>query len=211
VENPAYLLGTLLWLADTRLGMRNHVLMPYRQGLWETAFWFRQLWAESLGKSDRVGPTPIAALGATDQHSQMQLYMEGPRDKVVIFLEVADHGEDVAIPEDAPDALAHLAGSSLGRLFDAELLGSRAALIEAGRPVLTIRLPRLDEPGMGALLQLFMVATAMAGELYGIDAFDQPGVEAGKVNAAALLGKEGQEDLASRLREAASALEEHRV
>jgi len=211
MANPGYLLGTLLVLADRDLGLRNHVLMPYSQRLRETAFWFRQLWAESLGKSESVGPTPIAALGATDQHSQMQLYMEGPRDKVVIFLEVGDHGREVPVPATAPEGLAHLGGGGLGELLHAELLGSRAALIDAGRPVLTARLPVVDEARLGGLMMTFMVATAMAGELLGINAYDQPGVELGKVNAAALLGKAGLESEAARLREAAEEIEKHRI
>ncbi|MHC4472490.1 MAG: glucose-6-phosphate isomerase, partial [Planctomycetota bacterium] len=173
--------------------------------------WFRQLWAESLGKSDEVGPTPIAALGATDQHSQMQLYMEGPRDKVIVFLEVADPGRDVPVPATAPEGLGHLGGGGLAALLHAELVGSRAALIEAGRPVLTVRLPVVDEARLGALMMTFMTATAMAGELYGINAYHQPGVEAGKVNAAALLGKDGLEEKAAALRRAAEEIEKHRI
>jgi glucose-6-phosphate isomerase len=211
LENPGYLLGALLYLADRKLGARIHVMMPYRRGLWETALWFRQLWAESLGKTEGVGPTPIAALGTTDQHGQMQLYVEGPRDKVVIFVEVEDHGVDVEIPRDAPEALAHLAGATLGGLLHAELVGSRAALVEAGRPVLTVRLPRLDAGTLGALLQTLMIATAFAGELYGVDAYDQPGVRAGKDNAAALLGEEGLVGRAEALRKASEALEQHRL
>ena len=212
MENPGYLLGTLLWLADTRRGQRNHVLMPYRQALRETAFWFRQLWAESLGKSESVGPTPIAALGATDQHSQMQLYMEGPRDKVILFLEVEDPGETVPLPDSgAPEGLEFLHGRTMAELLAAELTGTRAALLAMRRPVLTVRLPRLDEGCMGALLQTFMVATAMAGELYGIDTYDQPGVEAGKINAAALLGKVGMEDAARALERTVAEFESRRL
>lgn len=212
MENRAHLLGTLLYLSDTTLGLRNHVLMPYHQGLWETAFWYRQLWAESLGKSDAVGPTPIAALGTTDQHSQMQLYMEGPRDKVVIFLEVEDHGERMPLPaRGAPEGLGFLDGKSFAELLHAELVGSRAALLANGRPSLTLRLPELTERTMGALLQTFMVATALAGELYGIDAFDQPGVEAGKINAAALLGREDLAERAESLRSQGEKLERHRI
>ena len=209
--NPGYLLGTLLTLADQRLGLRNHVIMPYRQGLWETALWFRLLWAESLGKSEGVGPTPIVALGATDQHSQMQLYMEGPRDKVLLTIEVEDHGVDVPVPADAPEGLGHLGGGTLSELLHAELIGTRAALLGAKRPVMGIRLPVVDERRVGALMQTFMSATAIAGELYGIDAFDQPGVEAGKINAAALLGQVGLESEAETLRRAAEEIENHRL
>jgi glucose-6-phosphate isomerase len=137
----------------------------------------------------------------------MQLYMEGPRDKVVVFLEVEDHGREVVVPEAAPEGLEHLGGGGLGALLRAELVGSRAALLEAGRPVLTLRLPVLDAERLGALMMTFMVATAMAGELYGVNAYDQPGVEAGKINAAALLGKAGLEGKAAALRQASEEIE----
>lgn len=188
-ENPAALHSGLLWAADTRLGARIHVLMPYSDRLRDFADWYRQLWAESLGKrQDRrgeevfLGPTPLGAVGATDQHSQVQLFMEGPYDKVVTFVRVEDHGEEIPIPgrPGLAGELSHLAGKSLGQLLAAEQQATAAALARAGRPSATISLSRLDAPALGELLMFFQLATGYAGLWYGVDPFDQPGVELGK-------------------------------
>jgi len=201
-DNPAYLHGSLLHLLDRAKGKRIHVLMPYAQSLRDLADWFRQLWAESLGKKHALdgtvvhtGPTPVKALGVTDQHSQLQLYAEGPFDKVITFLRVARFRREVAIPGDYPDveALAYLGGRSLNELLEAELQGTRVALTEAGRPNATIVFPRVDARSVGEFLMMMEAQTAFAGGLYGIDPFDQPGVEASKIAAYALLGRKGYE------------------
>ncbi|HYC31420.1 MAG TPA: hypothetical protein VEB59_03980, partial [Gemmatimonadales bacterium] len=138
-RNPAGLYAALHWAADTDLGARIHVLMPYSDRLRDLAEWYRQLWAESLGKRvDRegrtvhTGPTPVGAVGATDQHSQVQLFMEGPFDKVITFATVEDRGEDVTIPgrENLPPELAYLAGHTLGELLRAEYEATSAALAQ---------------------------------------------------------------------------------
>ena len=194
-ENPAGVFAALHWIADTHLGLRTHVFMPYADPLRELAHWFVQLWAESLGKvrpdGTHTGPTPIPALGATDQHSQVQLFMEGPDDKTVAFVAIADRGGDVTIPrahQNVPE-LAYLGGHSLGRLIDIEQRATAGALARRGRPNITIRLDRVDAWHMGAIMTLFAIATAYAGELYGVNAFDQPGVELGKQFAYAMLGR----------------------
>jgi glucose-6-phosphate isomerase len=196
-KNAAGLFAVLQWLADTRHGKHIDVLMPYADPLRELSAWFVQLWAESLGKArpdgTHVGPTPIASLGATDQHSQVQLFMEGPADKTVTFIAVADRGGDVAIPPlhaDVPD-LAYLGGHSLGELLAIEQQATAGALARRGRPSMTLRIDRIDAWHVGALMMYFEVATAFAGELYGINAFDQPGVELGKQFAYAMLGRPG--------------------
>jgi glucose-6-phosphate isomerase len=177
-------------------------MMSYADGLYDSADWFRQLWAESLGKEYgsngqvlRVGPTPIAARGATDQHSQLQLYAEGPDDKSYIFLSVAQRSRDVAIGTTALAAsqseYAYLGGRSLGQLLDAELLGTVASLRGRGRPVGQIILQQQDAASLGALVILLEAATAYAGPLYGVDPFDQPGVEQAKQLAFAALGRPG--------------------
>jgi len=200
VENPAGLLATLLHHAATDGGMPIHVLMPYGDRLRSFALWFQQLWAESLGKAvDRsgavvhTGPTPLSAVGATDQHSQLQLFMEGPRDKVVIFLAIEDPGEPLAIPALHADIaeLGYLGGHTLGELLDAERLATTEALRQAGRPSMTVELERVDAPALGALFMLFQIATVYAGALYGVDPLDQPGVELGKRLTYGLLGREG--------------------
>jgi glucose-6-phosphate isomerase len=203
LENPAALLATLLHALDAESGRHVHVIMPYADRLRSFALWFQQLWAESLGKtsrtsgaSDPVGPTPLAAVGATDQHSLLQLLIEGPHDKVVLFLGVEDGGEDVAIPGGHPDvpALAYLEGHTLGGLLDAERRATTEALRREGRPSATLMLPSVDAHSMGQLFMLFQVATVLAGALYEVDPLDQPGVELGKVLTFGLMGRDGFED-----------------
>ncbi len=210
-QNVGVLGAVLLHALATRRGCSIQVLMPYCQALLHLADWYRQLWAESLGKRlDRrgrlveTGQTPVTSLGATDQHSQVQLYMEGPRDKVVTFLEVESFRKNVRIPKLHGDlaSLGYLAGSSLGELLDAERRGTEVALEDAGRPSFSYLLPRLSPHVLGQLIYLFEFQTALSGELYNIDAFDQPGVEAGKVAAYALMGRQGYEKRARRLRKA---------
>ena len=201
--------AVLLHGMATRRGRNIQVMMPYADGLLHLADWYRQLWAESLGKRrDRrgrraeTGQTPVTSLGATDQHSQVQLYMEGPHDKVVTFLEVAAVGRDVKIPRRhrAWNRSGYLGGRTLGELIAAEKRGTEVALTAAGRPNLTYLLPRISAHVVGQLLYLFEFQTALSGELYGIDAFDQPGVEAGKLAAYALMGRKGYEKDAARLK-----------
>ena len=184
-------------------GIPDLVFMPYAQVLSDTSLWFVQLWAESLGKlradGSRVGPTPIAAVGAVDQHSQLQLFMEGPANKVVCFVD-AGPNSSLAVPDfgDACPPLAHLAGRTFDDLRTAELRGVRAGLIEAGRGVSTISLPAVSPETMGALLFTLEAATAMAGWMLDVEPFDQPGVEAGKLFAHGLLGKQSAAAWAER-------------
>src|SRR5688500_16702834 len=198
-RNPAGAYATLQWLADTRHGKVMNVLMPYSDPLRDMAAWFVQLWAESLGKhtpdGTSVGQTPLAALGATDQHSQVQLFMEGPKDKVVTFIAVEERRADLTIPHRFKEVkeLGYLGGHSLGELIDIEQRATAGALAKRGRPNLTIHLQRVDEWHIGGLIMLFEIATAYAGQLYAVDAFNQPGVELGKQFAYALLGRPGAE------------------
>jgi glucose-6-phosphate isomerase len=195
-KNHGGLFAMLQYLADTKLGRHVHVLMPYSDQLRDIADWFVQLWAESLGKhrapGDRgIGPTPLAALGATDQHSQVQLFMEGPPDKTVSFIAVDQPGRDIDIPALHGDVaeLGYLGGHRLGELLSIEQRATAGALARRGRPNLTIRVDRVDAWHMGALFMLLEVATIYAGELYGINPLDQPGVELGKQFTYAMLGR----------------------
>jgi glucose-6-phosphate isomerase len=196
-ENPAGVFATLQWLADTKHGKSITVLMPYSDPLRDFAAWFVQLWAESLGKhkpdGSSVGQTPIPALGATDQHSQVQLFMEGPKDKVVSFIAVEERGTDLTIPHGFSEVkeLGYLGGNTLGELIDIEQRATAGALAKRGRPNLTIHLDRVDAWHVGGLMMFFEIATAYAGQLYGVDAFNQPGVELGKQFAYAQLGRPG--------------------
>ncbi len=158
------------------------VLMPYLDRLGDFGLWYRQLWAESLGKGGQ-GTTPIRAVGTVDQHSQLQLYLDGPADKMftLIMLDVA--GSGAIVPSDLADdpALAYLSGRRMGDLMDAEQRATAETLIRRGRPTRIIRLATLDERVMGALMMHFMLETILAAHLLGVDAFDQPAVEDGKI------------------------------
>lgn len=185
-ENPALAYAALQWHAHETAGQGAHVLMPYSDALRDLGPWFVQLWAESLGKhrSDgrHVGPTPIAAVGATDQHAQVQLFMEGPRDKTVTFVDVESHPEDLPIPhgDGAPADLAYLRGHTFGELLRAECRATAGALARGGRPTMTLRVSQVDAWHVGGLFMFFELATVYAAGLYGIDPLDQPGVELGK-------------------------------
>ncbi len=188
--NPAYRLALSLCLLRDLKGVGTVVMMPYSNRLLGLADWFRQLWAESLGKRHNLrgeevywGQTPEKALGATDQHSQVQLYVEGPFDKVICFLEVADHGAEVTIPKMYPEKpeLAFWGGHTLGELINAEKMATEEALRQAGRPSMTALFPRIDAFAVGHFLMTLMISTVFAGSFLGINALDQPGVELGKV------------------------------
>jgi glucose-6-phosphate isomerase len=195
-SNPAGVFATLQYLADTKQGRHIHVLMPYADPLRDLADWFVQLWAESLGKhrqpGDRgAGPTPMGALGATDQHSKVQLFMEGPPDKTVTFIAVADGGTDLQIPSlhSAVKELGYLGGHHLGELLSIEQRATAGALARRGRLNMTIHVDRVDAFQLGALFMLLEIATIYAGELYGVNPLDQPGVELGKQFTYAMLGR----------------------
>ncbi|MCA9562726.1 MAG: hypothetical protein KC561_04510 [Myxococcales bacterium] len=210
-DNPAAVLAASQIL-HYQAGRHIFVIMPYAKALLSFSEWLCQLWAESLGKrrgDDRVGPTPVAALGARDQHSQLQLYMEGPIDKNILFLEVSNFSSQVQVPisKDVSAEVAHLGGKDLREILHAELSGVRQALVEEGCPVSTIRLRSLTEESVGALLMLFEVATAIAGALMGVDPYNQPGVELGKRYAHGLLGRTKEAHYAAGLREAESKRE----
>ena len=196
-KNPAGIYAMLQWLADTQLKKSIAVFMPYSDPLRDFAAWFVQLWAESLGKKRKdgtsVGSTPVAALGATDQHAQVQLFMEGPADKTVTFVGLRRRGTDVRIPDGFQDVkeLGYLSGHSLAELIDIEQRATAGALARRGRPNMTITLDRVDAANVGELMMFLEIATAYAGQLYDIDAFNQPGVELGKQFAYAQLGRPG--------------------
>ncbi len=198
-ENPAGVFAVLQHAHDQRNGRRIHVLMPYADALRDVAAWFVQLWAESLGKAlpggGNVGPTPLPALGATDQHAQVQNFMEGPHDKTVTFIAVETLARDITIPAlhaNFPD-LAYLGGATIGALLDAERRATAGALASSGRPNGVLQIPKVDAHHLGELIMLFEFATAFAGALYGIDAYNQPGVELGKHFTYGIFGRPGFE------------------
>ncbi|HUS05518.1 MAG TPA: hypothetical protein VMZ52_04440 [Bryobacteraceae bacterium] len=200
----AAMLHHLTWTAK---GKTIQVAFPYANQLWGAAFWFRQLWAESLGKAknragDTVhsGQTPVAALGTTDQHSQVQLYMEGPNDKVFSFWGLNKFSAQGKIPKVKTgfESFDYLSGQSLGKLIDAERRATAAALTENQRPNCTFLLDRMDEEHLGAFLQMMEFETAFMGELLNINAFDQEGVELGKKFTFGLMGRKGYQDFKTR-------------
>ncbi len=197
--NPAGVFASLLYLSDVRHGRVIDVLMPYSDPLRDFADWFVQLWAESLGKErdDRqhVGSTPLPAVGATDQHSQVQLFMEGPANKVVAFIAVDSRAADVTIPSAFAHVteLGYLGGHTLGELISIEQRATAGALAKRGRANLTMHVDTVDAWHVGALMAMLELATAYAGQMYGVNAFNQPGVELGKQFAYALLGRPGAE------------------
>jgi glucose-6-phosphate isomerase len=163
-------------------GIRIQVMMPYADRLGKFGHWFVQLWAESLGKKGE-GTSPIACLGPLDQHSQLQLFMDGPREHLMTVLRVATSGQGPKIDPILAKAagLEEMAGRCVGDLVAAQAQGVPAALASAGRPVRTFDIAHLDEFTMGTLLMHFMLETILAGRLLGIDPFDQPAVELAKV------------------------------
>ncbi len=201
-ENPAGLLAALLHHADAVQGASVHVLMPYCDRLRAFAAWYQQLWAESLGKAlDRqgrevnLGPTPLAAVGSSDQHSLLQLFMEGPRDKVVLCMDVGGAPDPVGIPANRQDmpAVAYLGGHSLAEVLRIERRATMEALRRQSRPNLTLEVDDLTPEALGELFILFEAAVVFAGAFYGVNPMDQPGVELGKRLTYGLLGRDGFE------------------
>lgn len=202
-RNPAGIFAAVQYLADTQAQAPIHVMMPYSDSLRDVADWFRQLWAESLGKQRTrdgsevfAGPTPVKSLGATDQHSQVQLYMEGPFDKTVTFLTERRRPADMEIPSLYPeiDELGYLGGHTLGELLQVEKEATEAALAQRGRMNMTIDLEEVNARSLGALIMLLQIATVYAGALYGVDPLDQPGVELGKQLTYGIFGRKGFEE-----------------
>ena len=198
LKNPAAMNALLHYLLDTRKGKSISVMMPYAHRLRDFADFYRQLWAESLGKKfslDKkivhVGQTPVKALGATDQHSQAQLYMEGPFDKVVTLIGVGKYPNEVKIPKafSNMEGIAYLGGHTLGELIEAERKATGIALSKNSRPNCTITVPEINPHTLGQLIYMYETQTAYAGALYNINPFDQPGVELGKQYTYAMMGR----------------------
>ena len=182
-------------------------MMPYSSRLKYVSDWYVQLWAESLGKEyDKegnrvnIGPTPIKALGVTDQHSQIQLYNEGPNNKVINFIRVKEFDTTLEIPKIFEyTGIGYLGGKTINDLLNAEADSTRVALADYQRPTVTITIPKINGYYVAQLLYMLEVQTAIAGELYNIDTFNQPGVEQAKNYTYALMGRSGYEDSAIQL------------
>jgi glucose-6-phosphate isomerase len=188
-DNPALEIAAYCHLLDRRHDKRISVMMPYVNRLQLFVDWYCQLWAESLGKWDRsrpgsrpAGTLPVRAMGAIDQHSQLQMYLESRHDKFFTFIELEHWEHDRPIPLEPEDCgqFPYLAGRSMAEVITAELQATRDVITQAGHPNMTIRLPRLDAHALGQLVDLYQRATIYTGLLYGINPLDQPSVEKGK-------------------------------
>ncbi len=195
---PPYVNAILHYIADIKYKKKISVMMPYSNKLLSFADWYRQLWAESLGKMYNrngkkvfTGQTPVKALGATDQHSQIQLYNEGPKDKIVTLIKVNKFSNDYKIPSVFKNHsdLKYLHKITLGKLLNTELEATEMALTKYGVFNCRIEFPEINENSIGQFIFFYEIQTAFAGELYNINAFDQPGVEEGKKNIKILLSK----------------------
>lgn len=204
------------YLMDTKKNHYISVMMPYSSKLKHVSDWFVQLWAESLGKEyDKngnkvnIGPTPIAALGATDQHSQIQLFNEGKHDKIVNFIRVGEFENTLEIPKIFEfTGVNYLGGKTINELINAEADATAVALADFKRPNLTIYMPKVTPYFMAQLFYMLEVQTAIAGELYNINAFNQPGVEQAKNYTYALMGRSGYEESRKELEEKIGVKEE---
>ena len=208
-QNIAAQSALIQYLMDIKLGKKLSVLMPYSSRLKYVSDWYAQLWAESLGKEYNrngekvnIGQTPIKALGATDQHSQIQLYNEGPNDKVITFIRVENFDTTLEIPRIFEyTGIGYLGGKTINYLLNAEADSTKVSLVDYSRPTLTLSIEKVDEYNLAQLLYLFEVQAAIIGELYNINAFDQPGVEQSKNYTYALMGRAGYEGSAEALKE----------
>jgi glucose-6-phosphate isomerase len=191
-ENIAVILSCILYLMDKQ-GKNIHVMMPYCERLSSFADWFRQLEAESIGKNLQ-GPTPLKSIGVTDQHSQLQLYIDGPKDKFITLIYSAN--DNRPIPNAFPyiESIDYLSGKNLRDLFHAEFLGTTLSITESKTPNITIIVDEINEYNLGALFMLYEMIIAFLGFLYEVNPFDQPGVELGKIYTKAIMGKKGLED-----------------
>jgi len=193
-ENPMAYLASCLYLMDKLKNRKVLVFLPYSDRLKTMSEWFCQLWAESLGKEGK-GTTPYPSLGTTDQHSQLQLWMEGPEDKVILFVSIDNHGFQEEIPQEFHDieGLRYLGGHTLEELINTEQLATEMALRMNKKPNMKIIIPKIDSFIIGQLFQFLQITTAMAGLLYGVNPFNQPGVELGKRLTYGAMGKRGFE------------------
>jgi glucose-6-phosphate isomerase len=198
-RNPAAI-SALIYYLYYKKGRNVNVMMPYSSALKDIADWYRQLWAESLGKRldlegnvINAGQTPVKALGITDQHSQLQLYVEGPDDKVITFIRVDEFDNEMNIPEeyDDIDGTGYLGGQTLNKLINSELRATEVTLTKNRKPNCTINMPKINPFTVGQVMYMLEVQTSIMGGLMGINTYDQPGVEQGKQYTYGMMGKAG--------------------
>jgi glucose-6-phosphate isomerase len=208
-QNIAAQSALIHYLMDIKKNKKLTVMMPYSSRLRYVSDWFVQLWAESLGKEYNnngekvnIGLTPIKALGATDQHSQVQLYNEGPNDKLITFIRVENFDTVLEIPRVFEyTGIGYLGGKTINDLINAEADSTKVSLIDYSRPTLSITMDKINEYNIAQLLYMLEIQTAIIGELYNINTFNQPSVEQAKNYIYALLGRAGYEGSAEYLKE----------
>jgi len=202
LADPALALAGVLWTLARARHTKIVVLMSYAERLAAVGDWFCQLWGESLGKATtrtgrlvEYGQTAVRARGSADQHSHLQLYLDGPRDKVVLFLRVDDHGDPLDVPAAYQDIeeVACLGGKALGDLLNESQRATEFALAQRGRPSATIDVPAVNPFTVGQLVYLLEMATIASGWLAGIDPFGQPAIERTKELTFGLMGRPGFE------------------
>lgn len=210
-ENPAANLALLHVLLDRLRGKSIAVMMPYTDRLRGFAEWFCQLWAESLGKSTTpsgeerapVGQTPLRAIGSSDQHTQLQLFVEGPNDKLMTLLSVGAFRRDATLGAEGlrggASDLDYLRGHSLGRVLEVEELAMEMVLRGSERPTIVWRLPCVNAHVLGQLFQVYQITCALAAGLHHVDPFSQPGLEDGKLLVFGALGRPGYESIGAEL------------
>ncbi len=200
--NPAWLASSLHYYHEKQ-GRPMAVIMPYSSRMSFFAEWFAQLWGESLGKKG-MGTTPVRAVGAIDQHSQVQLYTEGPDDKIFTIINFKKHGDKVNVPPvdcEALKPLSYLDGAEIGNMLGLEAMSTAAAIAKTGHPLIWIEAEKIDCKTLGALIFYYEYMTAMTGRMMGIDPFDQPGVEQGKKYTYGLMGRKGFEEDAAEAKD----------
>ncbi|MEN2986566.1 MAG: glucose-6-phosphate isomerase [Thermodesulfovibrionaceae bacterium] len=200
-KNSMAIFASCAYLMDTIKGRRILVFLPYSDRLKSLSEWFCQLWAESLGKEGK-GPTPYPSLGTTDQHSQLQLWMEGPEDKVILFVCIENHNSQEEIPQEFHniEGLKYLGGHTLSELINIEQLATEMALTMSKKPNFKLVIPRLNAYYLGQLFQFLQISTAMTGFLYNVNPFNQPGVELGKRLTYGAMGRRGFEEEAEKIK-----------
>ncbi len=192
-DNPMLIYTAIHYLLNTKKGLDTIILIPYSNKLRLISDWFSQMVAESLGKENK-GVTPIKALGVIDQHSQLQLYNEGPKNKFVMFFNVEQFREQVQIPTVFPTCTdyQYLWGNTLNDLIDSEQKATGISLYKHQVPNFSLQIPQINPYYMGQLLMLLEKVIPILGKLYHVNAFNQPGVEESKEYARAFLGKKGE-------------------
>lgn len=202
LDSPPIVNALIHYLASTKYNKNISVMMPYSNQLISFGDWYRQLWAESLGKKSdtagnivNVGQTPVPATGVTDQHSQLQLYIEGPNDKIFTFISIDDYKSGISIPDsfDHLEDISYLGNHKLEDLIKNEMTATRLSIAKNGRPAVDVSLPEINEYELGQLIMMYELQTAVSGRLYNINAFDQPGVEQGKLYTYGLMNRKGYE------------------